>query len=163
MGWEGMGGEGWDGTGRMGLDWIGWMDGWDGVDGMGCDVMGLDGWMRWAGMRWDEPGSCNFGDPCLRRKLYVHIYNVREKFYVAKKHLGDQRDAPAVPGTDAGGGPAKVVAGYLEWFKFVDELAKAVREHVVSNRRRDRPLLERSCANVAFCCISGGAGCESGN
>ena len=93
----------------------------------------------------------------------MHINNVREKHYIGKNNKGDQSDAPQVPGAGVCGPSVNVVAGYQEWFQFVDELATAVREHVLSNRERPRPLLERSCANVAFCCISGGAGCESGN
>ena len=94
----------------------------------------------------------------------MHMNNVRQRHYTAKKHKGDPMHAPRVPGVGVcgPGGPA-FVAGFHEWYQLADELAKAVRKHVLLNRGRSRPLLERSCANVAFCCISGGAGCESGN
>ena len=87
--------------------------------------------------------------------------NVRQMHYTAKKHKGDPLRAPRVLGGRHGG--PDFVASWDEWYTFMDELAKAVRKHVLQNRERSRPLLERSCANVAFCCISGGAGCESGN
>ena len=59
------------------------------------------------------------------------------------------------------------VWGALEWWGFVHDLAQAVRDCVEVNRKvaseaTRRAVPEEVCANMAFGCISGGNGSESG-